>query len=165
MSDALRYLQPDKVRAWKPSGGVHLRFEIVDDRTILAARIKRVFPLSEPERYLSVQDGAGKEVGILTELDGVEATSAQEIREHLDRRYYTPRIERILTLRQEAGMWRFVVETHRGPNEFFVRNWRDSANEISPRRWHIYSVDGGRFEIVDLEALDAQSRRLLDQLL
>ena len=88
-----------------------------------------------------------------------------DIDAHLDRRYFTPRILQIESLRQEAGMWRFVVETQRGRSEFFVRNWRDNAHEISPNRWHILSVDGGRYEIPNLEALDAQSRRLMDLLL
>ncbi|HEY0867813.1 MAG TPA: DUF1854 domain-containing protein, partial [Fimbriimonas sp.] len=61
--------------------------------------------------------------------------------------------------------WRFKVRTQRGPAEFYVRNWRDSAHEIQPNRWHINSVDGGRFEIRNLESLDVDSRRLMDQIL
>ncbi len=62
-------------------------------------------------------------------------------------------------------MWRFSVSTGRGDAEFYVRNWRDSAHEVSPGRWLIHSVDGGRFEIPDIGTLDAKSQRLLDQLL
>lgn len=161
----LRYFEPNEVRVWRAEGAVHLRVEVVGERTVLSARIRRTFPLSEPTRYLSIQDGAGKEVGILRDAEGLDAASREEVEAHLDRRYFTPQILRIDTLRQEAGMWRFAVETQRGPSEFFVRNWRDNANEISPNRWHIHSVDGGRFEIPNLEALDGPSRRLMDQLL
>ena len=62
-------------------------------------------------------------------------------------------------------MWRFSVQTQRGPAEFFVRNWRDSAVEIATNRWQIMSVDGGRFEIENITRLDAGSLRLMDQLL
>jgi hypothetical protein len=161
----LRYLDATQLRVWRPEGAVHLRVQIAEEQTVLSARIRRTFPLSEPTRFLSIQDGAGKEVGILRDAEGLDPDSRAEVEAHLDRRYFTPQIQQINTLRQEAGMWRFAVETQRGPSEFFVRNWRDNANEISPNRWHIHSVDGGRFEIPNLEALDAQSRRFMDQLL
>jgi hypothetical protein len=162
---ALRYLASETVRAWRVPEAIHLRLEIRDDRTILSAVVKRAFPLTHPTDYLSVQDGGGKEVGILRTLDGLEPQSRREIEEHLDRRYFTPQIVTIRELKQDAGMWRFAVETQRGPAQFFVRNWRDNANEIAPNRWHIHAVDGGRFEIENLEALDVPSRRLMDQLL
>jgi hypothetical protein len=162
---ALRYLEPSQVRAWRPEGAVHLRLEIVGELTVLSARVKRAFPLSDPSQFLSIQDGAGKEIGVLRGLEGLDAATRSEFESHLDRRYFTPQIRRIESLRQEAGMWRFVVDTQRGAAEFFVRNWRDNANEIAPNRWHIHSVDGGRFEIPNLEALDAHSRRLMDLLL
>jgi hypothetical protein len=57
------------------------------------------------------------------------------------------------------------VRTQRGPSEFYVRNWRDSGFEISPNRWQIHSVDGGRYDIPDLGALDARSQKLMLQLL
>jgi hypothetical protein len=165
MSSTLRYFEPTQIRAWRPEGAVHMRLEVVGERTVLSARIRRTYPLSEPNRYLSIQDGAGKEVGILRDAEGLDPQTRAEFDAHLDRRYFTPRILQIESLRQEAGMWRFVVETQRGRSEFFVRNWRDNAHEISPNRWHILSVDGGRYEIPNLEALDAQSRRLMDLLL
>lgn len=165
MAQGLRYIEPSSIRATLPPGATHLRVEIEGDRTVLQAQIRRAFPLSEPSRYLEIQDGSGKEVGLLRTMDGLEQTSRELIEAQLDRRYFTPRIEAIERLKQDAGMWKFTVRTQRGPTEFFVRNWRDSAHEIAPNRWHIQSVDGGRFEIPDLEALDAVSRRLMDQLL
>jgi hypothetical protein len=102
---------------------------------------------------------------MLKTIDGLESRTRALLESQLDRMYFTPRIETIRELRLDAGMWRFDVVTQRGPAAFFVRNWRDSANEISAGRWHILSVDGGRFEIENLEALDAASRRLMDQVL
>jgi hypothetical protein len=144
---------------------VHLRVEILEDRTILSAQVRRAFPLSSPGSLISIRDGAGKEVAILEGLEGMDAESRRLFEEELDRRYFTPVIEQLQALKQEAGMWKFTVLTKRGPSEFFVRNWRDSAHEMKPGRWHILSVDGGRYEIEDLEALDAKSRKLMDLLL
>lgn len=161
----IRYVEGSALRAMRPEGAIHLRLEIEGDLCIPNARVRRAFPLSTPQEFLSIQGADGKEIAMLKSLYGVERDTLRLLEEELDRRYFTPRIEQIEALRQDAGMWRFNVATQRGPTEFFVRNWRDSAVEISRGRWQITSVDGGRFEIIDLAALDAGSLRLLDQLL
>lgn len=165
MSDQLRFLSGEQVRADERPGTVGLRVEIRDEMVVLNAQIRRAFPLSRADEYVSIRDGAGKEIGILRSLDGLEQGTRDLFERELDRRYFTPAIETIEALRMEAGMWRFVVQTQRGPAEFYVRNWRDNAHELNPGRWHIHSVDGGRFEIRDLERMDDRSRRLMDQLL
>lgn len=132
---------------------------------IEGVKLHRCFPLSEPSRFISVLGKDGKERAILDDLDRLDVGSRALANAELDRRYFTPEIERIESLKAEAGMWRFVVVTGRGESDFWVRNWRDSAFELSPNRWVIHSVDGGRYEITNLERLDPGSRRLLDQLL
>jgi hypothetical protein len=165
MPDQLRFLEAKDVRAEERPGSVGLRVEIVGEQTILNAQIRRAFPLSGPTDFISIRDGAGTEVGILRSMEGLDPTTRELFEHELDRRYFTPIIDRIYELEMEAGMWRFRVSTQRGPAEFFVRNWRDNAHELSSNRWHINTVDGGRFEIKDVEALDTHSRRLMDQIL
>lgn len=165
VAQPLRFIKGGDVRFWRPAGAVHLRAEIAGDRTILSARVKRVFPLSNPNGFLSIQDDAEKEVGIVESIEEFETESRKLVAEELDRRYFTPRISRIDQLKQDAGMWKFNVETQRGTAEFYVRNWRDSAHETAAGRWQINSVDGQRFEIESVEALDGRSQALLEQLL
>ena len=161
----IRYVQGRALHATRPDGAIHLRLEVEDEFCIPNARVKRAFPLSRTTEFLSLQGGDGKEIAMLRDLAEVDEETRRLVEEELDRRYFTPRIERIDALKQDAGMWRFNVLTQRGPTEFYVRNWRDSAVEIAPNRWQIVSVDGGRFEIPDLSGLDAGSLRLVDQLL
>ncbi len=161
----IRYVEGRALRATRPEGAIHIRLEVEDAFCIPSARVRRAFPLSKPDGFLSLQGADGKEIAMVRSLDEVDSASRALLEEELDRRYFTPRISQIVGLRQDAGMWRFDVQTQRGPVEFFVRNWRDSAVEIATNRWQIMSVDGGRFEIANLAALDAGSLRLLDQLL
>jgi len=161
----VRYLEPAQVHASRPSGAIHPRVEIVDEFVVLSALIRRAFPLSNPQVYLSIQDAAGKEIGVLRTIEGLDPKTAEIFSEELDRRYFTPHVQQIDGLRQEAGMWKFDVQTQRGAAQFYVRNWRDNAQEITPGRWQILSVDGARFEILKADELDAKSQRLLDQLL
>ena len=149
----------------RDEGALYPRVEIVEEQVVLEATFRRAFPQRHAEKYISIRDGGNKEVAILVDAQPLDSESLKVLRNELDRRYFTPLIDRILTLNQEAGMWKFSVTTQRGKFEFFVRNWRESAIEISPNRWVIYSVDGARYEIANLEALDHGSQKLLDQLL
>lgn len=160
-----RELEGSQLRAWRPEGATHARVEIAGDRVVLSARVRRLFPLSNSEHHLSLQDREGNEVGIIASFEGMDPESRQVFAEDLDRRYFTPILERLDEVEAQRGMWRFTGHTQRGPVEFWVRNWRDSSHELSPNRWQILSVEGQRYEIEDLEALDDKSQRLLEQLL
>ncbi|CAN5378565.1 hypothetical protein BH11ARM1_BH11ARM1_11680 [soil metagenome] len=161
----LGYLSGEEIRVWMQDGAIQPRIEVSDRLCVLSGSLKRIFPLSKAKEFICILDGAGKEVGILRNLENIDPQSSEVVAAELDRRYFTPIITAIDVLKQEAGMWHFTVQTQRGESEFYVRNWRDNAYEISPNRWQIYSVDGGRFDIPNLEALDDQSRKLLARLL
>lgn len=160
----LNYLDPALVRMHRPDGGSNLRVVVEGDRCVLSARLRRVFPLSHADHYLSVQDGEGKEVGILRGLDGLDHESRRVAEQEIDWRYFTPKIVRLNSVRQEGGLWTFDVLSSRGPIRFYVRNWRDSSSEIAPGRFLIQSVDGQRFEIEDYNRLDSDSQLLIEQL-
>jgi hypothetical protein len=161
----LNYVEGSEVRIRRANGSSHLRIEIDGDRCILSGKIKCAFPLSDRNQHLSLQSQDDKEVAILRSPAQLDSESKQLLDEDLERRYFTPKIDRILQLKHESSMWRFDVETQRGTTHFYVRNWRDSAFEIKLNRWQISSVDGQRFEITDVRELDAKSQAFLEQLL
>lgn len=164
VSTEIRYLSGDQITVLLPDGATHPRVIIDGVLCILAARFRKAFPFSQAGQYYSIQDGAGKEIGMLRSLDELDAASRKILETELERRYFTPTILSIDSLKQDGGMWLFKVKTQRGPSQFYVRNWRDSSAEISQNRFQILSVDGQRFEIRDLTALDEKSQASLDQL-
>lgn len=125
----------------------------------------RAFPLSALWENISIRDGENKEYGILESVDGLDKESRSLVETELDRRYFTPQITKIHALKNDASMWWFDVDTTRGRSDFYVRNWRDNAYELTPNRWQITSVDGGRYEILNLDDLDERSQVLIEQLL
>ncbi|MCW5947833.1 MAG: DUF1854 domain-containing protein [Fimbriimonadales bacterium] len=131
---------------------------------MIEARVHRCFPFSAPDAFVSIQDGAAKEVGMLATLDGLDADSRRVLDAELDKRYFTPIIRRIVSLKQEASMWRWEVDTQRGRADFYVRGVRDSIHEIAPRRWQILGMDGQRYEIRDFDSLDSRSQTLFENL-
>lgn len=160
----IRYLDPKKVRFWLPDGASSPRLEVEDECCLPTIILRRVFPLSNDSRYLSVQDASGKEVGVIRDVAELPSESQRAIHFELDRRYFTPKIGRIANLKQEGGMWTWQVETNRGEATFYVRSWRDSSYEMQPGRYMIQSVDGQRFEIPSYENLDDRSKLFIEQL-
>ena len=160
----LTYLVPSEVELRRRKESLFLDVKIGGE-WVENVRLVRAFPLSHTAAYISIRDEENKEYGIIEQLDALDVQSRDLAHEELDRRYFTPAITRIKSLKNDASMWWFDVETTRGPSDFYVRNWRDNAHELTPGRWQITSVDGGRYEILNLDELDERSQVLIEQLL
>ncbi len=76
-----RYIESSELRAFRAEGSIKPRVQIADEFSIIAAQFKRIFPLSKPDEFISVQDGAGKEVGILKAVQGLDQQTAGLIAE------------------------------------------------------------------------------------
>lgn len=159
------YVEGSQVKASAAPGSSHLRLEIDGHFCIVSARIKRIFPLTDPTGYFSLQTEDDEEAAILRGLSGADEETRRLIEAEFDRRYFSPKITRIKAVKSVPGMWSFDVETNRGDLTFYVRNWRENSHEIETGRWHITSVDGQRFEIEDIDQLDKRSQTLIEQLL
>ncbi len=160
----VRFLNPAEISLQFPPGAVHPRLTIQGDRTLLHARLFRCFPLTSPDAFISIQDESGRELGIMKDLAGLDPDSRKALDEYMDRRYFTPIIEKITALTQEASMWRWEVSTQRGISQFYIRGVRDSVHEVAPKRWQVVSIDGQRYEIRNFDELDAKSRDLFESL-
>lgn len=157
------YLDPTTVRVERDPVNDVPRIQM-DDRCHLRVGFSRAFPFSDPSVFIALLDQDGKEIGVFKTLDGMDEASRSIIDQALDRRYFTPKAHHIYTMRKESDVWRIEAATDRGDRTFYVRHWRDNAHEIAPRRWLVNAVDGARFEIPDVEALDPRSQAFLDQL-
>ncbi len=125
--------------------------------------VVRLFPLSEPDRWISVVDDEDKELGMLPGLAALGADQRECVEEELQRRYLTPHILRILECRHRYDIVEWTVETDRGRARFVMRDVRDKVQR--PRLGHIMltDVEGNRYDIPNVEHLDRASRQLLDQ--
>ncbi len=164
----IRWLDPSAVIIERVPNSQQVRIVLPNGEVYDDVQFARAFPFSDPNRYISVLRREEKdkfvEVGMFRSLDGMPPTSRQVLDEELERRYFTPIIERVISLTEEYGQLRWEVETDRGHRVFYVRNWRDNVHELSPVRYLIVAVDGSRYEIRDLNALDSKSRAELYRL-
>ena len=148
--------------SYAPQGTV--RLEIAGDRCYLSVEIARSFPLDEASHYLSVRNALDEErpeIGIIADAAALEPASRRVVEQELYRRYFVPRIQRITYLREEFGILNFEVETDRGPREFSVRNPQENLRQVGEGRMLVIDIDGCRYEVPDLEALDKKSRAIL----
>lgn len=142
-----------------------LRLTLEGDRSYLRVKVVRAAPLSYPDRYICLLDSRDEEICMLDRLDQVEPSMQAILREELERRYLTSRIDQVKSLRNEFGTSYWEVDTNRGPREFVVQNASENAQWLGDHRLLLIDVDGNRFEVPDLSALDKRSLALIEQVL
>jgi hypothetical protein len=134
-------------------GNVHLGVEPV-----------RSFPISEPDRWISLLDGRGRELAAVSDLAKVAADVRDLILRELADREFLPRIERVVRVltSKEPHVWDVI--TDRGSVQFLMRD-DDDIRRLGPHRAILVDMHGVRFYIPDSRQLDAKSRRILSQYL
>ena len=125
----------------------------------------RTFPLSAADRYLSLRDADGNEIGILESLADLPSDQAALLRHELERRYFTPVIERIRSLKEEFGYSYWLVDTDAGQRRFTVQSGKNNVTAVSDSRLLIVDVDGNRFFVDHYRRLDRTVLRTLETLL
>lgn len=159
----IEFLTPRNAKFSKTPGGF-LRLE-KDGTTYERVSLFRTFPFTLGDRYLSVRDLEGKEIGIVKDMEDFPAEVVEAFKAELERRYFTPTITKIKSLKEEFGYAYWEVETDSGPRRFTVRDMQNSLFLLSQVHIMIVDIDGNRFEIPDYTALDPASRRHIENLL
>ncbi|HUT33795.1 MAG TPA: DUF1854 domain-containing protein [Planctomycetota bacterium] len=159
-SSELRFLDPASAQFRQQ--GARLQFREKDAEDWRDVTLVRLFPLTESERWVSLVEMNGKEVGILKDATRLAHDALLLVRDELRRRYLVPRITRILACRPRADLVEWTVETDRGQQKFLTRDLREQIKEHLPTRLSIVDVEGNRYDIPALDALDPESRRRLD---
>lgn len=158
----LEYLDASKLQFAKRGDALMLTLE--GDRSYLKVRAVRAFPLSELGEFIGLLDAiTGKEIGMLRSLRDVEGMARQLVQQEIDKRYFIPKVQRIIEAKKEFGTIYWDVETDRGPRKFVMRGLRDSVHEIEPGRYLINDVEGNRLEVPQLDNLDSRSLAIWDR--
>jgi len=154
------FLDPTKIRIIRDS---HRRVLLkVGEEEKVVYRVMRSFPLTGPEKYLSLADEEGKELGMIRQLKDLDPSSRKILEEELERAYFVPIIKRILAVKElYGGVTDIAVETDRGYREFELRS-KETIRFVGLSRIMITDVDGNRYEIRDMGAMDARSKSLIE---
>ncbi|MBX2822196.1 MAG: DUF1854 domain-containing protein [Rhodothermaceae bacterium] len=141
--------------------GVHLTLAINGEQVSTGVQIYRAYPLSDPTHYLSICDEENKEIGVLVEPEELSKENRALVEYHLNRRYLVPIVKRILSTKERFGTLDWAMETDRGECRFSTRNLREYSFSPTPGRLLIQDIDGNRYDIRDVNALDKKSQDML----
>lgn len=142
-----------------------LRLTVGEDRSFVSVKPVWASPLSHPNRYLSLLNGKGEEIVMVPELDSLPKASQESVRLELERRYLTATVVSILSAKGEFGATYWHVETDRGVRDFVTQSLQENAQWLSPTHLMLIDVDGNRFELRDVSALDERSRQLIEAMI
>ncbi len=121
-------------------------------------RIRRMFPLSQRDKFLLLSNEEG-ELGIIYSIDELEPDYRQLLYKVLDDQYFVPEIKSVEKVEEKYRLIHWQVVTDRGPMEFYTRTRNDIV--VKGTRVYIRDIDSNRYLIRDHTALSPKSQREL----
>ncbi|MDI9636791.1 DUF1854 domain-containing protein [Kamptonema cortianum] len=144
---------------YEPVGRLRLTLE---DRSYVEVTPVWASPLSYPDQYMAFIDGKGKEIALFKNPEAELPPDVWDLaKKELRQRYLNGTIHKVLETKTEYGSTYWTVITDRGRREFVTQSLNENAQWLKPNYLLIIDVDGNRFEIPDINALDEQSRKWL----
>jgi hypothetical protein len=122
----------------------------------------RQFPFDLLWEYVSVLDEDECELGIIRSISSFDDETKALLEKELKKRYYTVTVTAILSVKERFGFSYWQVRTEEGVKKFTLRDTMRSISSVNGSRVFFTDVDGNRYEIPDLAALDAKSRKSLE---
>lgn len=128
----------------------------------------RAFPVSEPDSFISIREpdtkdvGKGAEIGLIENLNDFDENSVSLIKKELDKRYFTPIIQKIYSIKEQFGFLYFEVLTSAGKSSFVMNNPSSNIRVLEDKRSLIYDIDGNCFEIPEISKMDKASFRKIE---
>jgi len=160
----LHFIEPREASFQKTRGGF-LSLKLGGEKRYPRVHLYRSFPLSEAGRYISVRDEEDEEIGIIEDLAAFPQKTLRLLEEELERRYFTPVIEEIRSLKQEFGYTYWEVGTDSGVCRFTVKVGDNTVRVLSGTDLLIFDVDGNRFELPNYEKLESRHLKIVETLL
>ena len=122
----------------------------------------RIFPFELDWEFISVLDEEQCEIGMIRRVEDFVDADRELLVTELKRRYYSPVILRILSMKERYGFSYWKVTTKEGEVSFTLHDTFRSIIRASESRLIFMDVDGNRFEIPNVHALDKKSYKKIE---
>ena len=152
------WLTPENAAFFRKNGFLYLNFDGKEQRVFLC----RQFPFELLWEFVSVLDEEQNEVGIIRRLSDFGDEAQELLGTELKRRYYTPVIQRIISMKERYGFSYWKVITESGEVSFTLHDTYRSIIHAGEYRLFLFDVDGNRFEIPDVRVLDRKSYKKIE---
>ena len=127
-------------------------------------RVRRAFPWSSPNRFISVRSSDGDELLLIEDLAALPPALQTTISTALASSVFIPKITRVEEVDDRFGFQQWKVRTDRGPAEFRVQE-REDIRFLPDGRFAIRDADGNVYELTRLDQLDDHSRRAVESII
>jgi len=129
--------------------------------------LRRIIPLQEPLKYISVADHENKEIGILKSVLELPEGQQKVIVTELDNRYYSPEVIEVVSVQDKLGYVYIEMRLKNKQGVEYTKNCaiKDVSRNIrmlSQSSVIIFDVDGNRYIIPEVANLNRASMRKLD---
>lgn len=124
--------------------------------------LHRSFPYEHPYKYISVLDRDSAEIGIISDVSEFPDDIASMLRAELDRKYYAPVIDKILSVKERYGYSYWEVISDGRKLSFNMRDTFRNILKVSPEHVFLNDSDSNRYEIKNTEALDRKSFKRIE---
>ena len=115
-----------------------------------------------PPRENTTSLGDLKEIGIISDVSVFDEIQKQYLVNELNRKYFTPVIETIYSVKDKWGYSYWEVKTNMGKIKFSVNDTHRNITKITEDRIIVNDVNGNRYEIKSLQELDRPSFRKIE---
>lgn len=130
--------------------------------------IRRSFPVSAPDEFLSVrepdtrQKGRGSEIGMIRNINIFDRETVDLLNAELELRYFTPIITKITSAKEKFGYNYWDAESTAGNVSLVLNSPFNNIRVLEDGRIFISDMDGNCFLIPDPKKLDRQSYKTIE---
>jgi hypothetical protein len=156
----LRLLDPAQVRL-RLDRFRRLHLEIGIEERYGPVRVLRSLPLTQPDRFISVQDDEGEEIGLIPDLRDLDPESRRAAGEELAQYYLKAAVTAIRGVEARNGVITWELETDLGPRTVHVRD-RQNIRSLPDGRTILTDIYEAKYEVPPADELDPRSRHWLE---
>jgi len=134
-----------------------------EENTIDRVFLHRAFPFELLWKYISVISDDGKEKGVIYDINDFSEETRALIKTELERKYYSPTIKSIDSLKERYGFsyWKVTLSDGRSLN-FTMQDTFRNIIRVGEDGAILLDVDGNRFVIKSIASLDRRSYRRIE---
>jgi hypothetical protein len=129
--------------------------------------LRRILPIGKPMEYISVADHENKEIGIIRSVEALKGDQLKIVVNELDNRYYSPLIAGIISVSDKLGYVYIEMKLKNKSGSIStkscaVKDVNRNIRMLGDNSLIIFDVDGNRYIIEDIMAMDKNSVKKLD---
>ena len=134
--------------------------QLQDGRCFENLEPKRLFPVSDRDRFITLLDENGAEQAVIRDITTLPADQRAVIEACLEEYYLIPKIERILAYEERFDGLTLHTETDKGPVDIEIRVLI-TGFRMDGVRALLRDINDNRYEIPNIYELDKRSQKLI----